>query len=102
MRGLMTIYESLTAWLNNVLMELPEFDETIIYVEPNTENMGYLKEIQSPFDTHTSLMGHILHTEYKVFFIKKPFADIFDLPSNKRFLQGLENIILKRNMSPCP
>jgi hypothetical protein len=105
----MTIYESITAYLNDILLELRNkfiHPFTIIDVEniplpsdyPGFEfRAGGI--FSSPNDITTELMGgQVKHTEFKSFYLRRAFNEFASRIENERFFERFRETIHEKNL----
>jgi hypothetical protein len=106
----MTVYESITEWLKIILLELrEEFPHPFTAIEPEKIPLegeyGQGAEFQaagifsSPNDMTAGLMGgQVRHTEFKSFYLRRPFDELPSRLKNEGFFERLKEIIHDKNL----
>jgi RNA binding exosome subunit len=106
----MTVYETIREWLNKILLELQnEFPHSFTAIEPEKIPLEgeYGQEVEfqaggifsSPQDITTTLMaGQVKHTEFKSFYLRRPFDECESRVENERFFERLKEIIYEKNL----
>jgi len=105
----MTVYKSIAQWLNLILLELKEeFSHPFTAIEP--ENIPLPADysgldfqaaglFSSPNDITTTLIaGQIKHTDFKNFYLRKPFKEVDMRKENEEFFEKLARKIHERNL----
>jgi len=105
----MTVYESIVTWLGSILSELQnEFPHPFSIIEPdriplpNDYNQTDFQAgglFSSPNDMTTTLMGgQVKHTDFKSFYLRRPFKLVDSRKENENFFEKLTKKIHERNM----
>jgi hypothetical protein len=104
-----TVYESIANWLNSILLELrSEFPHpyTVLDVEKiplPTDYPGIEFQaggiFSSPNDMTAELMGgQVEHTDFKSFYLRRPFNEFSSRLENEAFFERLKQKIHERNL----
>jgi hypothetical protein len=100
----MTIYDSLQIWLTSIINDIRQIMPSpfvVIDLEnipefPNLQNSGLFS---SPNDIHDPLMaGQVKHTEFKSFYLRRPFLNTDIREENEKFFDELRKRIYNRNL----
>ena len=105
----MSVYVSIVSWLNSILLELKdEFPHpfTIIDLEKIPLPSDYPQIdfqaaglFSSPNDLTTELMGgQVKHTDFKSFYLRRPFKEFSSRLENENFFEKLAKKIHERNL----
>jgi hypothetical protein len=106
----MTVYQTIVEWLNQILLELRnEFPHPFISIEPEmiplegTYGQGVEFQAGGIFsslnDISTTLIGgQVKHTEFKSFYLRRPFNEYDSWLENERFFERLREIIHEKNL----
>jgi hypothetical protein len=105
----MTVYQTIVEWLNQILLELKtEFPHPYTIIEP--EKIPLQEDypgvpfqaggiFSSPNDISTTLMGgQVKHTEFKFFYLRRPFNECDSRVENEGFFERLREIIHEKNL----
>ena len=109
----MSVYESVTQWLNSILLELKdEFPHPFTILEPDRIPLpeDYPRSegfpdftaggiFSSPNDMTTTLIGgQVKHTKFKSIYIRKRFKLVDSRIDNEKFFEKLARKIHERNL----
>jgi len=105
----MTVYESITSWLNSILLELKtEFNNPFVILDLEkiplpTDYPGIDFQaggiFSSPNDISSELMGgQTKRTDFKSFYLRRPFKEFSSRLENEAFFQKLAKSIHERNL----
>jgi len=105
----MTVYESAQSWLTEIINELKaEFNHPFVMIDVNniplpTDYPGYDFQaaglFSSPNDMTTELIGgQKKHTDFKSFFLRRPFKEFSQRLQNEQFFEKFANKIHERNL----
>jgi len=105
----MTVYESIESWLNSILLELRnEFPHPYTMIDVNniplpTDHPGIDFQaaglFSSPNDLTTELMGgQVKHTDFKSFYLRRPFGEFDSRLENESFFEKLGQKIHEKNL----
>jgi len=109
----MTVYESVVTWLGSILLELQnEFPHPFSIIEPDriplpndyprSEGFPDFQAgglFSSPNDMTTTLMGgQVKHTDFKSFYLRRPFKLVDSRKENENFFEKLAKSIHDRNL----
>ena len=105
----MTVYESLVSWLNSILLEIRNemphpftaIDLEKIPLPTDYPGVDFQAAglFSSPNDMSTTLIGgQVKHTEFKSFYLRRPFKEFPSRLENENFFERLAKKIHERNL----
>jgi len=95
----MTVFQSVHGWLTDLL----SFQTVWTFIDlekiPNDPRFDNAGIFSSPNDIHTQLMGgQVRHTEFKSFYLRRPFSQFNERLSNETFIEKLRGLVYERNL----
>jgi len=105
----MTVYESIEKWLKSILLELRgEFPHPFTMIDANkiplpADHAGINFQaaglFSSPNDSTDALNGgQVRHTDFKSFYVRRPFNEFKSRLENEKFFERLAEKIHDRNL----
>jgi len=101
----MTVYETVQQWLTEIINEfLKEFSApfAVINLEQIPERIEYQNAelFSDTNDIHTRrIAGDTKHTEFKSFYLRRPFSEFGSRLENEAFFEKIKNRINERNLN---